>query len=130
VRRLGHITRPELGKVMGRCHVHVFPTLIEGFGRNIIEAMASGLPVITTANCAGPDLIEDGVTGFIIPIRDVDAICEKLAWIKDNPQEAMEMGERARNRVSSLTQADYRRRFADRMGEVWQSSGRAAKVYS
>jgi glycosyltransferase involved in cell wall biosynthesis len=122
VRRLGHISRRELSEVMGRCHAHVFPTLVEGFGRNIIEAMASGLPVITTANCAGPDLIEDGVTGFIIPIRDVDAICEKLAWIYDRPQEAIEMGQRARDRVASLTQADYRRRFAERIQTVWQAS--------
>ena len=121
VRRLGHLSRPELGQVMGRCHAHVFPTIVEGFGRNIIEAMASGLPVITTANCAGPDLIEDGVTGFIVPIRDVDAICEKLAWINDNPDKAMEMGERARQRVSSLSQADYRRRFANRIHKVWQA---------
>jgi starch synthase len=122
VRRLGHISRRELSEVMGRCHAHVFPTLVEGFGRNIIEAMASGLPVITTANCAGPDLIEDGVTGFIIPIRDVDAICEKLAWIYDHPEVAIEMGQRARDRVASLTQADYRRRFAQRIQTVWQAS--------
>jgi alpha-maltose-1-phosphate synthase len=121
VRRLGHIPRQELGQVMGRCHAHVFPTLLDGFGRNIIEAMASGLPVITTPNCAGPDLIEDGVTGFIVPIRDVDAICEKLAWIHEHAQEAIEMGVRARARVSHLTQADYRRRFAERIYNVWQA---------
>jgi starch synthase len=121
VRRLGHLTRQELGRIMGRCHVHVFPTLVEGFGRNIIEAMAAGLPVITTRHCAGPDLIEDGVTGFIIPIRDVDAICEKLAWIHDHPQEAAEMGRRACERVRTLTQADYRRRFADRIQYTWQA---------
>lgn len=120
-RRLGHITREELGQVMRRCHVHVYPTLLDGFGRNIIEAMSSGLPVITTPNCAGPDLIEDGVTGFIIPIRDVDAICEKLAWIYDNPQEAIEMGRRARERVAALTEPDYRRRFAERIYKIWQS---------
>ncbi|MEN3334574.1 MAG: hypothetical protein V7641_3939 [Blastocatellia bacterium] len=122
VRRLGHIARSELARVMGRCHVHVFPTLLDGFGRNLIEAMASGLPVITTRHCAGPDLIEDGVTGFIVPIRDVDAICEKLAWIYDHPQEALAMGERARASVAHLTQADYRRRFAERIDDVWQSS--------
>ena len=126
VRRLGHISREELGKAMSRSHVHVFPTLLEGFGRNIIEAMASGLPVITTPNCAGPDLIEDGVTGFIIPIRDVDSICERLAWVYDHPQEALQMGARARERVSVLTQADYRRRFAGRIHQVWQSSSAAA----
>ncbi len=119
-RRLGHISREELGRVMRRCHVHVYPTLLDGFGRNIIEAMSSGLPVITTPNCAGPDLIEDGVTGFIVPIRDVDAICEKLAWVHDNPQEAIEMGLRARERVAALTEPDYRRRFAERIYKVWQ----------
>ncbi|HJQ67351.1 MAG TPA: glycosyltransferase family 4 protein [Blastocatellia bacterium] len=119
VRRLGHINREELGSVMRRCHAHVFPTLIEGFGRNIIEAMSSGLPVITTPNCAGPDLIEDGVTGFIVPLRDVDAICEKLAWVHDHPQEASEMGRRARERVLALTEADYRKRFAERIHDVW-----------
>ena len=122
VRRLGHISRQELSQVMGRCHVHVFPTLLDGFGRNIIEAMASGLPVITTRHCAGPDLIEDGVTGFIVPIRDVDAICEKLAWIYDHPQDAIAMGQRARQAVASLTQADYRRRFAERIHQVWLNS--------
>jgi glycosyltransferase involved in cell wall biosynthesis len=127
VRRLGHLNRQELSQVMGRCHVHVFPTLLDGFGRNIIEAMASGLPVITTAHCAGPDLIEDGVTGFIVPIRDVDAICEKLAWIYDHPQEAIAMGERARASVAHLTQADYRRRFAERIDDVWQSSALRAR---
>jgi glycosyltransferase involved in cell wall biosynthesis len=121
IRRLGHISREEVGKVMARCHAHVFPTLLEGFGRNIIEAMASGLPVITTSHCAGPDLIEDGVTGFIIPVRDIDAICEKLLWVHDHPEAAVQMGQRARARVASLTQLDYRERFAGRIQEVWQA---------
>ncbi|HVG21837.1 MAG TPA: glycosyltransferase family 4 protein [Blastocatellia bacterium] len=120
VRRIGHLSRKELSQVMRRCHAHVFPTLVEGFGRNIIEAMASGLPVITTSHCAGPDLIEDGVTGFIVPIRDVDAICDKLAWVGERPQEAMEMGARAREAVAHLTQADYRRRFAERVHAIWR----------
>ena len=95
--------------------------LVDGFGRNIIEAMASGLPVVTTRNCGGPDLIEDGVTGFIVPIRDVDAICEKLLWINEHPLEAIAMGARARERVASLTRQDYRRRFADRIEQIWRA---------
>ena len=122
VRRLGHITRAQLAEIMPRCHVHVFPTLLDGFGRNIIEAMACGLPVITTPNCAGPDLIEDGVSGFIVPIRDIDAICERLRWICLHPDEAMQMGERGRLRIASLSQPDYRRRFANRVEQVWHSA--------
>ena len=119
VRRLGHLNRRELAQVMRRCHVHVYPTLLDGFGRNIIEAMASGLPVITTPNCGGPDLIENGVTGFIVPIRDIDAICDRLAWLNDHPQEAIKMGERAGARAAGLTEPNYRSRFADRIREIW-----------
>jgi glycosyltransferase involved in cell wall biosynthesis len=122
VRRLGYVTRTRLAETMSRCHVHVFPTLLEGFGRSIIEAMASGLPVVTTPNCAGPDLIDDGLTGFIVPIRDVDAVCDRLCWIHAHPEEAMEMGERARRRVASLTQPDYRCRFANSVEQVWRSA--------
>jgi len=100
----------------------VFPTILEGFGRNIIEAMACGLPVITTPNCAGPDLIEDGVSGFIVPICDIDAICERLCWIYSHPDEATQMGEQGRLRVVSLTQPDYRRRFAARVEQLWNSA--------
>ena len=119
VRRMGHVSREELGQVMGRCHAHVFPTLADGFGRNIIEAMSAGLPVVTTPNCAGPDLIEDGVTGFIVPVRDTVAICETLAWIHTHPDAAVEIGERARHRVAGLTPEDYRRRFSDRIHSIW-----------
>jgi len=121
VRRIGKVSRAELAKEMVRCHAHVFPTLLEGFGRNIIEAMASGLPVITTANCAGPDLIEHGKTGFIVPIRDVAGIQEHLRWLHAHPTEARELGLRARERVAPLTPPDYRRRFADRIEAVWNA---------
>jgi glycosyltransferase involved in cell wall biosynthesis len=122
VRRLGYLTRAKLAETMSRCHAHVFPTILEGFGRNIIEAMACGLPVITTPNCAGPDLIDDGLNGFIVPIRDVDILCDRLYWIYAHSEEAMEMGRRARLRVTSLTQPDYRRRFANRVEQVWHSA--------
>lgn len=112
VRRIGHLPREALARVMARCHVHVFPTLIDGFGRNIIEAMASGLPVIATPHCAAPSLIQDGVTGFIVPIRDPGAISERLVWVAGHPDEARQMGLRARASVAHLTPDAYRRRFA------------------
>ena len=56
----------------------ILPTIFEGFGLVIIEAMAAGLPVITTPNSIGPELIKDGENGYIIPIRDSKAICEAI----------------------------------------------------
>ena len=61
--------------------VFVFPSLFEGFGLVLLEAMAMGLPMITTAHTAGPDLLEDGKEGFIVPIRSAEAIAEKLTWL-------------------------------------------------
>ena len=119
VRRLGHLGRPALAAAMARCHAHVFPTLLDGFGRNIIEAMASGLPVVATPHSAAPDLIEDGVTGFLVPIRDVDAIRERLNWLRENPAEAHAMGLRARRSVAHLTKSHYRESFAGAVHDVW-----------
>ncbi|BAN35166.1 glycosyl transferase group 1 [Sulfuricella denitrificans skB26] len=62
-----------------RCHdVFVFPSLWDGFGLVILEAMSQGIPVIASTNCGGPDVITDGKDGFIVPIRSCEAIAEKL----------------------------------------------------
>src|SRR4029077_16221490 len=58
--------------------VLIFPSLFEGFGLAITEAMSQRIPVITAAHPAGPDIIDDGVDGFIVPIRSGEAIAEKL----------------------------------------------------
>ncbi len=83
--------------------VLVFPSLFEGFGLVLLEAMAQGLPVITTTHTAGPDVITDGVEGFLVPIRNSNAIAEKLSWLADHPQECWVMGESARQKAAQLS---------------------------
>lgn len=63
---------------MSQHDVLVFPSLFEGFGLVILEAMSQGLPVITTANSGGLDVVTDGVDGFGVPIRSAEAIAQKL----------------------------------------------------
>lgn len=75
--------------------VFVFPSLMEGFGHVVLEAMACGVPVITTSHTCGPDVMQDGVHGFIVPIRDSPAIAERLAWGLDHRAELAAMGEAA-----------------------------------
>lgn len=65
-------------EIMTQHDVLVLPSIAEGFGLVILEAMASGLPVIATPNTGGPDVIEDGVDGFVVPIRDPDAIARRV----------------------------------------------------
>ena len=65
-------------EIMSGNDVLIFPSLFEGFGLVILEALSQGIPVITTAHTAGPDLLTEGEDGFIVPIRSSEAIAEKL----------------------------------------------------
>lgn len=102
----GNLPKPSLANLYRDCDVFVFPTLIEGMPLVILEAMASGLPVITTANGPG-DIVRDGVDGFIVPIRDSNAIAERLEYLRANPAIRLEMGRAARARALEFTWDRY-----------------------
>lgn len=77
----------------------VLPTLFEGFSLVILEAMSCGVPVITTPNSGAlPDAVTDGVDGFIVPIRDVDAIVDKLELLLRDGNRLATMGEAAQKK--------------------------------
>lgn len=99
VRIVGEVPHAELPAYYRGADVLVFPSVNDAFGLVILEAMASGLPVIATEHSGGPDVIEDKVHGFVVPIRDVEALKERIAWLYANREEAREMGRRARARV-------------------------------
>ncbi|PYS47196.1 MAG: hypothetical protein DMF68_16685 [Acidobacteria bacterium] len=71
----------------------------ELLGQTLLEGMACGAPVICTNVASMPEIVEDGVTGFIVPSNDPVALREKLTWLRKNPERAREMGEAARRRV-------------------------------
>jgi glycosyltransferase involved in cell wall biosynthesis len=93
---------------MSRHDVLVFPSLFEGFGLVIVEALSQGLPVITTDHTAGPDVITDGREGFIVPIRDVRSIREKLEWLAADASRLESMREAAYARAAQLEWTHYR----------------------
>jgi glycosyltransferase involved in cell wall biosynthesis len=68
----------------------------ELLGLVVLESMACGTPVIVTRVASLPELVQDGVTGFIVAPNDPDAIREKIQWLRDHPASAVEMGRRAR----------------------------------
>ncbi len=100
---------------MERQDVLVFPSLFEGFGLVILEAMSRGLPVITTAHTAGPDLIEDGRDGFLVPIRSAAAIAEKLELLHREPARLAAMRAAARAQAAARTWPAYRRLLVERL---------------
>jgi glycosyltransferase involved in cell wall biosynthesis len=99
------LPQADLARYMARAAVLVLPSHSEGLGRVVLEAMATGAPVVTTRVGGLPEVVQDGVTGFLVPVSDVAALAERLAWVLRHPEEAREMGQRAaafvRARVSA-----------------------------
>jgi len=74
----------------------------EPFGRVIIEGMAVGLPVVATSAGAVPEIIEDGVSGILVPPRDPKALAEAVTSLLRDPRRAANLGKAARRRVEEL----------------------------
>lgn len=97
---------------------YVIPELL---GQTLLEAMACGTPVIGTRITSLPEVIEDGVSGFLVPPNDPVAIRERIDWLQNHPVEAHRMGLAARQRVLSHFTWDRVvdrcfRAYADRLG--------------
>lgn len=110
------VSRQELADVFRAADVFVFPTLVEGMPLVVIEAMASGLPVITTPNGSG-DIVRNEVDGFLIPARDAVALTEKLNYLRSHPDVRREMGRNARARALAFTWDSYRQKVLGKLKE-------------
>ncbi len=96
--------------------VFVFPSLFEGFGLVLLEAMACGLPIIATPHTAAPDLITDGREGFVVPIRDAAAIAGKLDLLRRDRERLRAMSAAAAARAADFTWEAYSGRLAASAG--------------
>lgn len=99
---LGAVPQSELKSIMSSSHVMVLPSIQDGFGMVLGQAMACGCPVISSTNTGGPDLFTHGIEGFEVPIRSADAILERLQQLADNPDLQQQMGRAALEKVKRL----------------------------
>ncbi len=102
-----NVPHREVHRYFEQADIFVYPSLHEGSALAIYEALAAGLPVITTPNSGS--VVRDGVEGFIVPIRDVEALQEKILLLWHDRELRRAMGERARKRAEEFTWAAYRR---------------------
>ena len=107
---LGRVASPS--DLYNACSVYCQPSVTEGFGIEVLEAMAHGRPVIVSEGAGASDLVEDGVTGFVVPIRSPEAIAERIDWCQQNKDMLPEMGERARKKARNYTWKEIRKRYA------------------
>jgi len=105
-RHTAHLPKSELGPLYAEADLLAFPTLGDGFGLVIQEAMCSGTPVITTPCGGGPECITDGVEGWLVPARDVDALVERLRACAADRDATYRVGRAARARTLRWTWED------------------------
>jgi glycosyltransferase involved in cell wall biosynthesis len=96
---LSGLTQEELFACYSQCDVFALPSRGEGFGLVFLEAMAHGKPVIGGAHGGTPDVIEDGVTGLLVPHGDATLLSSALGSLLANPACATEIGRLGRERV-------------------------------
>jgi glycosyltransferase involved in cell wall biosynthesis len=101
-RWIASLPHSEILAEMRRHDVFVFPSLFEGLALVQGEALSQGLPVITTPNSGGADILRDGVDGFIVPIRDSDAITARLLEFYEDRSLLKRMSDSARERAAEL----------------------------
>jgi glycosyltransferase involved in cell wall biosynthesis len=104
-------------ELMRTCDVFCLPSIVEGRALVMQEAMSQGLPLIITPNTGGEDLIDEGVTGFLVPIRRADKIAEKIAWLADHRVALPDMSRAAQAKASQLTWEAYGKAVADAIRE-------------
>lgn len=116
---LGRQTQAELARLMNMSHALVLPSIEDGFGLVMAQAMACGCVVIATEHTGGPDLFANEVDGFVIPIRSPEAIRERLTQLVDDPALRRKMSDSGLAQVQTLGGwNEYGRRYVAFLQEL------------
>jgi glycosyltransferase involved in cell wall biosynthesis len=118
VRHIPHVPRSRLPQLYATATVFVLPSIIEGFGLTALEAMACGLPVIVSDHTFGRDLIEDGIDGYVVPIRDSEAIADRLRMLHNSPAVAKRIGVAARQKAERFSWDRYGERIVEVISSI------------
>ena len=116
VKYIRSLPHSQILGLMAQHDVLIFPSLFEGYGLVITEALSQGLPVIATPHSAAPDVIDDAIDGWVVPIRSSEAISSKLQQLITSSDLREEMRMAALNKAQSLRWEDYRNSVSKLVG--------------
>ena len=107
VKFFGSTNKQTLKKLYQDASLFVLPSVEDGFGMVIGEAMATGLPVICSSHTAGLDLIKNNKHGFVVSACDVDSLSQKILWCYENRRESERMGQLGQEHVKQFSWDNY-----------------------
>jgi len=115
-RWISALSHSEILKTMRNNDILIFPSLFEGFGLVITEAMSQGTPVITTNRTCGADLIENDIDGWIVPAGSSDAIVDRVNKILNDPSCLERVGKMAMRKAKTRPWNVYGEEMVDAIG--------------
>jgi starch synthase len=89
---VGPISRSQVQTCYQQADVFVMPSLADSYGLVVAEAMSAGIPVIVSENTGANEIMNDGVEGFVVPIRNARSICDNLTFLFENREKCDSMG--------------------------------------
>ncbi|MEC9485502.1 MAG: glycosyltransferase family 4 protein [Candidatus Izemoplasma sp.] len=116
IKYLGVIDKSQMCNIYSTSNVLIFPSLFDGFGQAIIEAMASSMPVIVTKNSGASDYVTDEENGFIIEPGNIESLVEKIQWMIDNKDKIDSMGKNSYKIAIEFTEKNYYKKVAEIIG--------------
>lgn len=120
---IGKVGHEDVKKYLNSSDIFVFPSLGDGFGLSILEAMSYGLPVVCTTNTGASDVVVNGKNGFVVPTSDAQAIKEKIDWFCNNKDMIHIMGEEARKTALVYDWERYNKLINDAIKSIMVRSG-------
>ena len=119
---IGSVPQSHLYKYYSQGSVFVLFSLEDGFGMVVLEAMASGIPVICSSNVGAKDVIREDIDGFVLPVRDTESLKEKIIFLYEHPHLCKEMGEAAReNVIKNYTWQHYGERIIETYKKIYEN---------
>lgn len=117
----------ELVRFYQEADLFVFPSLLDSFAMVVLEAMACGTPVIVSENTGAKDAVRNGIDGYIVPIRDVEALKQRIDYLYQHRETLEVMGGNARSQAEEYSWEVYRGRVRETVTKIWTEQGK--RVY-